>query len=42
MFEYSLKGKEFLTLVIYEKSTLYVVKFRAKKLAIWCFNINRF
>ena len=24
------------------KSTLYVVKFRAQKLAIWCFNINRF
>ena len=36
--EYSLRGKEFLTYVVYEKSTLYVVKFRAQKLAIWCFN----
>ena len=24
------------------KCTLYMVKFRAQKLAIWCFNINRF
>ena len=32
--EYSLKGKEFLTYVVFEKSTWYVVKFRAQKLAI--------
>ena len=32
--EYSLRGKEFLTYVVFEKSTWYVVKFRAQKLAI--------
>ena len=32
--DYSVRKKEFLTYVVYEKSTPYVVKFRAKKLAI--------
>ena len=43
-------GKEFLTFKwggirgknFWPSGTLYVVKFRAEKLAIWCFNINRF
>ena len=32
--EYSLRTKELLTLVVYEKTVLYVLKFRAQKLAI--------
>ena len=36
------EGQRIFDQVVYEKSTLYVVKFRAQKLAIWCFNINRF
>ena len=36
------EGQRIFDQVVYEKSTLYVVKFRAQKLAIWCSNINRF